>query len=238
MIRRTWTTRTLALLAALALALACGDDGGGGGIDAGTDTDTDADSDTDTDSDTDADSDTDGDSDADTDSDTDTGNGACDDVLSYLGETCEFPAEALAEVGAMCAAIDDVFIDSFMIGFAQCVVGLPCDAFDEEDAGPDGGTESPVDACLAQAAQAADPEPANTEFRALFCEFIVQCEGGTQEECEAAFWLDEESILWKVLDQPYIGDAIDCVDPLPSCADGAAVEACLIAVLDAIGIFD
>ena len=36
--------------------------------------------------------------------------------------------------------------------------------------------------------------------------------------------------------QAFVGDAIDCVYPMPSCSE--EVESCLAAVLDDVGLFD
>jgi hypothetical protein len=236
------------LFASAALLAACGDDDDD--VDAGTDADsdtdadadsdadTDADSDADTDTDTDADTDTDTDADADTDADsdadTDTGTyDACGEVSDYLTNTCGASSSDLTEFQSHCEQLDEVFIEDFMYEFAQCLLATDCEDFAEQDAGPDGGPPSAYEACLESAAVETEPEQANEAFRTHFCEYLVQCVGGTQSECEDSFWSDD-SLFFKVLDQPYIGQADDCVYPMPSCATD--VDTCLENVVDSLGL--
>ena len=221
------------LVAGMLLATGCSDDDDDGAMDAGTDGDADGDTDADTDGDSDSDSDSDTDSDADT--------PACDELLAFFEETCGVPSTELGEIEALCLQFYDVFIDDFVEEFVDCLVIQDCEDFGDPDGGsPDGGVDGgaggdAMDVCMGVAALAAEPEQANTDFKEAFCEWLAECDGSmSQPECEASLW-SGDTLVFKVLGDPYIGDLNDCVPLPPECTDD--VGGCIDEVLAGIELF-
>ncbi len=195
------------------------------------------------DSDTDTDTDTDGDADSETDDEL---SASCQQILTYFEETCQADPLSMFQLEEMCKQIETAFIDSFMPPFATCLVNTDCSEFGDEkwrfELGVEQDTETDTEEpdafelCLIEGALSASPEQGNVDFKTHACDFIHQCEGQSVNECLVGFWLSEDGLMWKVIDQPFIGQADKCVYPMPSCADD--VPGCLEAVLDSMGLFD
>ena len=187
--------------------------------------------------------DTETDSDSASDSDS-TQEGPCVSFHDYAME-CDIEGQNLMILDLMCSTIDSLFIDSFLHDMLACFTAGTCEDFiallesgaETADAGPSdgdaGAPDDPFSMCTAAALLTAEPEPANEEFQENFCAWAMQCNGELSEiECNLYFADPDGMLLFTVLDEPYISDANDCVDPMPSCTED--VGACLDAVTDDI----
>lgn len=160
----------------------------------------------------------------------------CETFINYFNEECQIPSEYLGEIEEFCSMLDQTMNDSFMNGFVDCIQGHNCSDFEsDDDAGMEDGIPEPIESCFDSTISSVEPEKPNLDFREYFCQLMVKCTTTSQNECENSFWQNDESQFLKVLGQPYIDRAIDCVYPIPEC-DNRTRE-CLETVLNSIGLF-
>jgi hypothetical protein len=150
----------------------------------------------------------------------------------------------LVMVQLLCNNMDMLFIDSFMVNLNECMMSKDCSelasllseaqdtATGEADAG---APPNMFEECAFSAAVTAEPEQANKDFQDHYCDYVIECvpEVTSRTECEALFEIEELGI-YMVLDDPYITQADDCVNPQPEC-DDPDVETCLATVGATVG---
>jgi hypothetical protein len=158
----------------------------------------------------------------------------CDTLFDWAKDTCEMNSMELVVVQLLCNNTDKVFIDDFMTNMIDCLMNKGCDELRELIQIPIGDTEvdtetAPPNAfqeCMFEAADTAAPGQPNLEFKQHFCDYSIQCDPDIDNEsdCEDLFQTENMGIFLAV-DDPYITNANECVDPMPSCDED--VQTCL-----------
>ncbi|MCP4677322.1 MAG: hypothetical protein GY854_17775, partial [Deltaproteobacteria bacterium] len=160
--------------------------------------------------------------DTDTDTDTDTDADADCAALGDFMDNCGAPAQMKSRINDICADLDTSFIDAFLDNWVSCVTGKKCTDFLGKI---DGGPAANVivrEECGAEALANTNPGTDNTEFQTHVCEYLVNCDHAVDTAaCEASDVWTEDLPIWKIVDQPFIGNMDNCVDPPPSCTSGS-----------------
>jgi hypothetical protein len=193
------------------------------------------------DSETDADVDSDTDTDSDIDTDTGSPPASCETFLAYADE-CGVDDATHTYLSMSCDVMNQVFTDNALNDMLDCFGADSCADFlallaSQGDTDTQTDTETannPFSTCFALSLLTAEPEQANLDFHAHFCEWAMQCDGTiSQTECNGYFQDPNAMLLFNVIDTPYITDADACVYPMPACTDD--VTGCLQTVTNDIG---
>lgn len=149
----------------------------------------------------------------------------CNEILQWA-EGCGFSDGARAELNQQCSEMGYSTLETFIGHYLGCLMGYDCETYtlwgEEEEKT---GAQTGLNDCIAYAASRTALDEKRRSLVEDYCTYQADCEvGRSTQSCVDDFDMVDADMLYLMMTDQYVDDAMACYDPMPTCSDPSPSE--------------